>query len=272
VTDVENSWAKSREEADAFRALTTGGLGELLDSHRHLKADEDRAVRGHVEKTNALETETQSLRMVLRESRQQLEDSQGKLLEERKKGREADSERNALATQLVAVKNQLATALTDAAKLKKDISERDSQIRDKAKELGESSAKLSMLRGYLQDHGVVVDENKVRSNGSDSTVSELENQLAEKTRQHEATERELVQASKRKREVEVQLAQLSNEVELIRAGQSGGGDSDKARELEEKLAEQESAHQKRLQQMEDDYQLAVHYVKCVSSPLSFLLY
>jgi len=40
LTDVENSWAKSREEADAFRALTTGSLGELLDSHRDLKTDE----------------------------------------------------------------------------------------------------------------------------------------------------------------------------------------------------------------------------------------
>jgi chromosome segregation ATPase len=42
LADVENSWAKSREEADAFRALTTGSLGELLDSHRDLKTDEDR--------------------------------------------------------------------------------------------------------------------------------------------------------------------------------------------------------------------------------------
>lgn len=50
LADVENSWAKSREEADAFRALTTGGLGELLDSHRDLKTDEDRLVHGHAEK------------------------------------------------------------------------------------------------------------------------------------------------------------------------------------------------------------------------------
>lgn len=32
----------AREEADASRTLTTGSLGELLDSHRDLKTDEER--------------------------------------------------------------------------------------------------------------------------------------------------------------------------------------------------------------------------------------
>ena len=64
LTDAENSWAKSREEAEAFRVLTTTSLGELLDIHRDLKADEDRLLRVHSEKIQAVEAEAQSLRMM----------------------------------------------------------------------------------------------------------------------------------------------------------------------------------------------------------------
>ncbi|KAJ7725268.1 hypothetical protein B0H14DRAFT_2641341 [Mycena olivaceomarginata] len=56
---------ESREGADAFRGLTTGNLGTLLDSHRDLKTDE-RAARGHAEKTQAIEAEASSLRRMLK--------------------------------------------------------------------------------------------------------------------------------------------------------------------------------------------------------------
>ncbi|KAJ7709626.1 hypothetical protein B0H17DRAFT_1190813 [Mycena rosella] len=44
-----NLWAKSM----LFRTLTTKGLGELLDSHRDLKTDENRVAPGHAKKTEA---------------------------------------------------------------------------------------------------------------------------------------------------------------------------------------------------------------------------
>ncbi|KZT29228.1 hypothetical protein NEOLEDRAFT_1174950 [Neolentinus lepideus HHB14362 ss-1] len=70
LVETENSWARSREEADAFRVLTTGSIGELLDSHRRLKADEDRMMWGHAEKIHVLDEETISLRVMLKESLQ----------------------------------------------------------------------------------------------------------------------------------------------------------------------------------------------------------
>lgn len=68
LQEAENSWAKSREEADAFRALTTGSLGKLLDSHRDMQSDEDRASRGHAEKINILEGEIGALRSMLKDA------------------------------------------------------------------------------------------------------------------------------------------------------------------------------------------------------------
>ncbi|KAG8922414.1 Negative regulator of mitotic exit [Tulasnella sp. 418] len=60
------TWQK--DNAVLSRALTTGGLGQLLGSQGELLADEDRATRGHVEKLRAMELEAYSLRKMLKEA------------------------------------------------------------------------------------------------------------------------------------------------------------------------------------------------------------
>ncbi|KAG8942443.1 Negative regulator of mitotic exit [Tulasnella sp. 419] len=62
---MENAWAKNREEVDAHRALTAGGLGQHLDSPREMLSDEDQATRGHAERLITMELETSSLRKML---------------------------------------------------------------------------------------------------------------------------------------------------------------------------------------------------------------
>ncbi|KAG8947745.1 Negative regulator of mitotic exit [Tulasnella sp. 419] len=68
LTDLEITRSQSREEADACRALTIGGLGKLLDSQRDMLVDEDRAARGCAEKLRAMELEASSLRKMLKEA------------------------------------------------------------------------------------------------------------------------------------------------------------------------------------------------------------
>lgn len=272
LTDVENSWAKSREEADAFRALTTGSLGELLDSHRLLKADEDRMTRGHAEKIQAVESEVQSLRVMLKEAGQRLEESQTKLVEERQRAREWETDHSSLRSQVVGLRAQLSNALVDSGKLRKEVAEKESTLVEKSKEASDAQIKLSMLRNYLAGSGIAIDEGDLRSSSRagraspGSNVAELENKLAERTRLHEAAERELEQALRRKREVETQVAQLSTQLEQLRATQSQSHNEDadaeaRAAEAERKLEDTERGYKARMQQMEEDYQLAVHYVK-----------
>ncbi|PPQ65782.1 hypothetical protein CVT24_011999 [Panaeolus cyanescens] len=271
LTDVENSWAKSREEADSYRALTTGTLGQLLDSHKDLKADEDRLLRGHSEKLQAVEAEAQSLRMLVREANQRADEAQSRLGEERKKIRELEADNTTFQAQLTAVRGQLSAALAETARLRKDLNTAENNVRDKAKQTSDAVAKLTTLRTYLAENGFAVEEDDLRSTskssnreGSSETLGELEAKLAERTRLHENAERELAQALRRKRDVEAQVTELSNQLDLVRSTQSPGNNSDaeeRALRAEEKLESATAAYQAKLQQVEEDYNVAVNYVK-----------
>ncbi|KAF7320266.1 Cell polarity protein [Mycena kentingensis (nom. inval.)] len=270
LTDVENSWAKSREEADHHRALTTSGLGELLDSHRDLKSDEERLARGHAEKTLAMEQESAALRKMLKETTQKADLTDQHLLDERRRVRELESEQSSLRSQIVAVRVQLLNALSDAGRLKQDLTDREAQLAERSKEASDTNVRLGMLRNYLVENGINVDEDAERSRsrgqGSNSPlVAELENKLAERARQHDNTERELAAAVRQKRDIEAQLGQLSVQLDRMRSTQSPAINNPEAEaravEAERKLEETEQGYKARMQQMEEDYQLAVHYVK-----------
>lgn len=271
LTDVENAWAKSREEADAFRALTTGGLGELLDSHRDLKSDEDRISRSHLEKIQAVESEATSLRKMLKEATQRLDQSQEMLAEERRRNRSFETEQSQLRSQILSLRGQLSSSQGDSGRLRKEVAEKEASLKEKQKELSETSIRYGMLRNYVADSGISVDDedltSRLRSNGaSPVTLADLENRLAERTRLHENTERELVQTLRRAKEAEDQVAQVSTQLERARSTQSptrtdSAALESRAVEAERKLEETEKGYKARMQQMEEDYQLAVHYVK-----------
>ncbi|KAJ7596845.1 hypothetical protein C8J56DRAFT_918475 [Mycena floridula] len=271
LTDVENSWAKSREEADAFRALTTGSLGELLDSHRDLKTDEDRVARSHAEKVQAVEGESASLRKMLKDATQRLDQSQEMLSEERKRIREFETEQSYLRSQILGLRTQLSNTQTDCGRFRKDLADKEITLQEKLKEVSDATIRLSMLRSYVTENGIGADEADVarsRANGTTSpvAVAELEHRLAERTRLHENAERELAQVTRRHRDAEEQLSQVSNQLDRMRSSQSpsrsdSNGLEARALESERKLEETEKSYKARMQQMEEDYQLAVHYVK-----------
>ncbi|KAI0095103.1 hypothetical protein BDY19DRAFT_879808 [Irpex rosettiformis] len=265
LADAENSWAKSREEADAFRALTTGGLGTLLDTHRDLKTDEDRLTRGHMEKVIALEAELSSLRAVLQETSRTAENTQRDLVEERHKLRDYEVEAMALRSQIVGLRTQLSSALADSGRLRKDLAVRDAEMRENAKDIANNKVRLDALRNFLAENGIVEGEEIAqRDDGAAlARLAELEEQLVSRTRVQERTDRELQNILQQKREAEVQIETLSAEIERLQpSGSHQNGDADtRIVELEQKLEETESSYKARLQQLEEDYQLAVHYVK-----------
>ena len=267
IADLENSWAKSRQEADAFRAFTTGGLGELLDTHKDLRSDEDRATRGHAEKVNALETEISSLKNVLKETSRRSEDAQTELQKERQKIRELEVDSLSLRSQIVGLRAQLSTAAADSGRLRKDLATKDVELRDKTSEISSVTVQLDTLRNYLAENGIVEGQDIPEKyiDNSAARMVELEEQLSNRMRLQERAERDVQRVMQQKRDADAQVITLSAEIERLQAVslQNGVNEAAEARavEAERKLGETETNYKARMQQLEEDYQLAVHYVK-----------
>lgn len=269
LAQLENAWAQSREEADAFRALTTTGLGELLDSHRDLKADEDRMTQGHGEQVQAIESQVGSLRALLQGANQRVDSAQKELTQERRRVQNLELEHLSLGSQLAGVRAQLTKVMAENGNLRKDAASRDSDLRAKAKETSEVNLRLGTLRNYLAENGIVVDESEIPSTqgaGTSARVAQLQDQLAEQTHLYDEAERELETVLQQKQDAEAQIDMLSAELERARSSRSpANGDNEdaeaRAEDAERKLEESEQSYKARLQQLEEDYQLAVHYVK-----------
>lgn len=270
LADVENSWAQSREEADAFRALTTGSLGELLDSHRDLKTDEERVIRGHAEKVAAMEMEVDQIRKMLKDATARLDESGTELTSQRQLVREGETEQLSLRSQITGLRTQLSNALGEGGRLRKELIAKESELRDKTKETSDAELRLGMLRNYLAENGLAPDTDELNSKTGDSSsrVAQLESKLAERSKLQERAERDLTAALNQKQQAELRAESLAEEVEKLKAqgspsrGLNGVTD---AVEYEQRLEETDRSYKERLRQLEDDYQLAVHYVKYVYS-------
>lgn len=276
LADVENAWAKSREEVDALRALTTGGLGELLDSHRDMKADEDRATRGHAEKVGAMESEVVALRARLQETSSQLDEAQASLNEHRNHTRSAESEQISLRTQLAGLRSQVADSTAQTGRLRLELASKTNEIDQKARYTSQAEVKLGALRNYLADNGMIIDEGGLPVKGSGPAVGrayELEAQLAEHSRARSDLERELQSAHEQRQEAESQAEVLSSQLERLRSrtpdpATLAAMDS-RAADAERKLAEAEQNHHAKVQQVEGDYLAAVRYIKYVKFTMLF---
>ncbi|KAJ3550609.1 hypothetical protein NM688_g5034 [Phlebia brevispora] len=267
LQEAENSWTKSREEADALRTVTTDSLGKLLDAHRDMKSDEDRAVRGHNEKITAIQEEIASLRTMLQDATHRSDDMQNDLTQERRKVKDIEVDNLALRSQIIGLRTQLSSAMADGGRLRKDLAVKDAELREKARDVSNLTVKLDMLHKFLADNGISEDSEQARKDAASSgRVADLEDQLASRSRLHQQTERELQVALQQQRSAEVRLQDMSVELDRLRTSSprhsETNGDADgRVAELEQKLEETESSYKARLQQLEEDYQLAVHYVK-----------
>ncbi|QRV83089.1 cell polarity protein [Ceratobasidium sp. AG-Ba] len=267
LEDVENAWAKSREEADAHRRATTSGLGTLLDTHRELKADEDRATRGHAEKVHAMEMELSSLRKMLKEAGNRIGESQSDLVAHQKKAGAAQTEAAALRAQLGGVRAQLATSVAEAGRLKQELAMKEAAVRERASAASSAEVRLGMLRKYLVDNGLVIDEEDINSEsegrGGIIRIQQLENELRERMRLHQDAERELTDVHRRREDAEAQVQHLAQQLERAKSASSPSSlDADgRAASAERKREETETRLNKRIEELDHDYQMAVKYVK-----------
>ena len=90
--------------------------------------------------------------MMLRDVSQRLDESTAKFNDERPRNREKKTEKSSLLSQIVVLLGQLSKAITDAARLRKDISEKDNNIRHKVKDVTDVTTEIAILCSYRQWH------------------------------------------------------------------------------------------------------------------------
>lgn len=264
MMEVENAYAKSREEADSLRNVTTSRLGELLDSHKEMRADETRAVRGHQEQLRALEEESKSLRKMLREAGQRLEDAEGGVSHHRQKHRDLEVSHQALRAEMRTQRTRLLNAQTELAKYKDLHSSKDSELRERDLAVTEIETRCTVLRNLLADHGVAVNDNDL-DNAETPSSRELETKLRDRERANESAQREIEELQRRCHEAEDKVESLGRLVERIKDARSPTAMSMRSPsptgDAERKLTETESHYKEKLAALEADYQTAVRYVK-----------
>ena len=150
LEEVEAAYAKSRQEAESFRTVTASKLGQLLESHRELRSDETRSIRGHQDQLRALEDEGNSLRKMLKEAGQRLDAAEAGVSHHRQKARDLESQHQTLRAEMRGHRTKLSSAQTELARYRDVHSSKDAELRDRDLAVTESETKCSMLRNLCK--------------------------------------------------------------------------------------------------------------------------
>ena len=272
LAEVENAYAKSREEANSLRTITTSRLGELLDSHKEMRADESRLTRGHHAQLRALEEEAKSLRKMLREAGQRVDAAENGVANHRQKTQDLETKHRVLSAEMRSHRSKMLSGQTELAKFKDMYSAKDLELRNRDGAVTEMETRCIMLRNLLADHGIAVSDNDMSRDGDTSSSRELESKLRERIRAHENSQREVDELTRRCQESQDKAESLGRIVDRMKDERNPTPSSMRSptpppesdrrtQDAERKIVELEIQHREKMAVIEGDYQTAVRYVK-----------
>lgn len=275
LSEVEGLHTSAREEVTNYRSMTSGRLGELLESHRALREDDTRSIKGHQDQLRALEEEKSSLLKLLRDAGERVDATEAVASSHRKRARDIEMQHQSLRGEMRVHRTKLITAQTELAKYRELFTAKDAELHERDQAVTELQTRVSLMRKLLGEHGITVSDADLES-AETSSAGELESKLRDKSRAHDTAQREIDELKRRCREAEDKVESLGRMMERykdarspsagsMRSSSPGAGDgvdaNHRARDAERKLAEAEEAHQKRLTALQSDYETAVRYVK-----------
>jgi chromosome segregation ATPase len=148
--EVERAYTTSREEADSLRTATSGKLGELLDSHRDLLTNDARGGKMYQDQVRALEEEGKSLRKMLREAGQRLEDAEAGVSHHRSKTRDLENAHKALKGELRSARAKHVQVQQDLARNRELHATREGELRDRDAAVTEIETRCTVLRNICE--------------------------------------------------------------------------------------------------------------------------
>lgn len=262
LTEVENDWTKSREEADTLRSVTTGRLGQLLDNHRALRSPDAQAARGAADRVETLNQESASLRKMLSEAGARVDVAETEIARQRKELRSIETDRSSLRAELRSLRQQLKEATAESSTLKSTHNAREQRTLSQASELVDMRARCAALKAMLADHGIATpDTREVSAEDAEGDATEspeirqLKSRLSDQSRTIDGLREEI--ATLTKEAVNLRDAKPA----ATSSASSSERTPDDVAALEAEMKEMKANHTKKMQQLESDYQTALSYVK-----------
>ena len=282
--ELERILKSTKDAHGATQVLATGGLAELLNTHkeRSLKnasrsvdgggeddADDGGSSSIHLPRIRALEEEMGSVRQLHADTRSKSDSLAAELSQARTREAQLHTQIASLRQEISALQSQHSTAVEELGKHKSLMFLRDALAKEASRTRQAAEVKVGILRNLMADHGLAVNEEDLATryppmNGSETPeqlyqrVQELESRLEQKTKAHSDLDSNHQDA---KRELDELTRQRNEHVEeLQRLRENPGADSNDKNRLLEVQGELESLQQ-RHSQLEATHLKAVQYVK-----------
>ncbi|CAI2168279.1 5442_t:CDS:10 [Funneliformis geosporum] len=257
ANEMERLLGKSQKEVDAVRAMMQEGMTELLNTSR--SNNEGNNSSEAAKKIIMLEQEISSLKSAHMNSQKATQETSSSLADAMIKISQMESAAIKARSDSASLQRRLIEASDENAKTKDKLREKEQTLVERTRALEDAEVKVGMMRDVLTEKGILDDGSNVNKGlFSSSRFKELESKCEELESKHN-------QAARKVKESEEKAKILEGELERASIGsKSLTSDNEDNVKLETKpIANQRELIEtkKRLQEVENDYQTAVHYVK-----------
>ncbi|CAG8495640.1 1551_t:CDS:2, partial [Paraglomus occultum] len=270
TNELERLLATAQKEADAVRAVMQESMTELLNTSRSGTAN-DLNISDLTRRYNELEQEVEKLKIARSDSQTAADEASRSLAEAMGRTSQLEATNIKSRSENASLQRRLAEATDEIARLKDRVREKERDLETKTQALEEANVKIGMMKDVMSEKGILDNggtnnittrykELEARYAELGFTHAETSNQLSEtRTKCEEAIQR-AKEADERIKTLESQLERVSdkNITDSSKTLTDGGKDSDSDADASRREL---SEVKQRLQQVESDYQTALHYVK-----------
>ena len=270
ATEADVNVHTIRTQLEHYRRLAEGGFNQLLSVEQSAERSLSSQRADNPEKSAALSQECASLHKMLNEAGTQIEAAQTSLMRHRQDLEESRASAAKLETELKACQRQRSIDTETISNLQQSSASRSGEQQKLRDEISHLKLRCDLLRRLLSDHGISASDNAAEPISHGSSTKQMQEQSEEQARTLETMRMELERVQNlliEKQGNTGQSSQISSGPPDAHSdhpkGTASNTASNEVRELEIRMAEMETTHKKKLQQVEADYQTAVRYVKWV---------
>lgn len=276
IMDLEKALHATQEEAASLRSLSTGHIQQLLSISRNSSTRNISRGSDDGETSKVLQREVETHRSLAEEAHTRSVSAQTDLREAKAGHAALEKQVTLLRSELAALRSRHASAVEASSRAQALVSQRDLDLRDKARVIETCEVQNGLLKTLLAENGLSADEHgsPLPNGASESSttlsrkIAELESRLQQRDQAHQEMQRmhddarhEAESAQQRLRRSEEQIDRLSREIQALHLANSNTAGSEDTASKAVKAEADLTALQEKHQQLETTHLKAVQYVK-----------